>query len=453
MNSDKILIVDDDEGIRTQLKWALSVEYEVLLASNAKEALELLEAENPQLIALDITLSPYEGEKDGMYVLEKVLEKDPLAKVIMITGNEDRNNALKTVKLGAYDYYVKPIVVEELKVTIKRALYIQKLEKENRELSLRLEEGKSFENMITSSFKMKRVFEIIEAVAATNETVLISGESGTGKEMVAKAIHQRSLRKEKPFIPINCGAIPETLLESELFGHEKGAYTDAHIQRKGMFEHAEGGTIFLDEIGELSLPLQVKILRFLEDHEIKRIGGKESIHLDVRVLAATNKTLEQEVLAKNFREDLFYRLSVISINLPPLRDRGEDIEILANYFLNKYVREYNKTNLNFTPETFSHIKEYHWPGNIRELENKVKRGVILSTGKRIFPQDMGFEIKKKRKEMSLQNARETAEIQCLKQALEDNAWNISQAAKQLEVSRTNLYNLMQKYGLAKGPEV
>lgn len=449
MNKDKILIVDDDEGIRTQLNWALSPDYDVLLAENANQALEIAKKEKPDLVALDITLSPLEEEKSGLDIIGDLLEIDPSVKVIMITGHDEKVNALKAVKLGAYDFYSKPVNLDELKIIIKRALHIQKLERENRKLMSRLEEDKKFEEIISSSPKMQEVFRIIKTVSVTDATVLVVGESGTGKEMVAKAIHNRSLRKDKPFVTINCGAIPETLLESELFGHEKGAFTDAQAQKKGKLEYANEGTVFLDEIGELTLPLQVKLLRFLQDHQIERIGGKNPIDLDVRVIAATNRSLLEEVNLRTFREDLYYRLSVITVNLPPLSERKDDIALLANSFLSKFCVEYNKPGLSFGDKAIARLKQYEWPGNVRELENKVRRAVILSQDKKISCADLGFEEEEKIKGTSLQEIKEQAEVERVKEALLRNAWNISKASKELDVSRTTLYNLMEKYDIKK----
>jgi two-component system NtrC family response regulator len=446
MKKEKVLIVDDEEGIRTQLSWALQEEYEILLASNAEEALEVARKEKPNLIALDIALSSYEHEKDGLDILEDLLQIDPLLKVIMITGHGEKENALRAISSGATDFYTKPINLEELKIIIKRALHIQKLERENKALTENLEE-KKFEEIIGTSPKMVEVFKTIKKIATTDITVLITGESGTGKEMVSKAIHRQSLRKDKPFVTINCGAIPETLLESELFGHEKGAFTDAYTQKKGKFEYADGGTIFLDEIGELPLSLQVKLLRFLQDHQIERIGGKEPIALDLRIIAATNRPLEQEVQSKKLREDLYYRLSVITVHLPSLRERNDDVILLANTFLNIFSKEFNKPDLSFSHRSMLKLKEYNWPGNVRELENKIKRAAIMCQSKRITPFDLGFTHNESKKPFSLQSIREKAEKDAILEALNANDWNVSNAAKYLSVSRTTLYGLMDKYKL------
>jgi two-component system NtrC family response regulator len=453
MEKEKILIVDDEEGIRTQLSWALQDEYEILLASNAEQAIELARKETPDLVTLDVALSPYEHEKDGLDILEDLLHIDPLLKVIVITGHGEEENALRAVSSGACDFYTKPIDLDELKVIIKRALHIQRLERENKELVEKLEE-KKFEDIIGTSSKMMEVFRTIKKIATTDVTVLITGESGTGKEMVAKAIHRKSLRKDNPFVTINCGAIPETLLESELFGHEKGAFTDAYAQKKGKFEYADGGTVFLDEIGELPLSLQVKLLRFLQDYKIERVGGKELITLNVRIIAATNKPLEKEVQLKNFREDLYYRLSVINIPLPPLRDRDDDVIILSNAMLNMFSKEFNKINLSFSHKSILKLKEYGWPGNVRELENKIKRAVIMCQSKRITPFDLGFSTtEESKKPLSLQTIRENTEKEAILEALNACDWNVSNAAKYLDVSRTTLYGLIEKYKFKKEEEI
>jgi two-component system NtrC family response regulator len=453
MEKEKILIVDDEEGIRTQLSWALQDEYKILLASNAEQALELARKETPDLVTLDVALSPYEHEKDGLDILEDLLQIDPLLKVIVITGHGEEENALRAVSSGACDFYTKPINLDELKVIIRRTLHIQRLERENKELAEKLEE-KKFEDIIGTSPKMIEVFKTIKRIATPDVTVLITGESGTGKEMIAKAIHRKSLRRDKPFVTINCGAIPETLLESELFGHEKGAFTDAYAQKKGKFEYADEGTVFLDEIGELPLSLQVKLLRFLQDYKIERVGGKELITLNVRIIAATNKPLEKEVQLKKFREDLYYRLSVINIPLPPLRDRADDVIILSNAMLNMFSLEFNKINLSFSHKSISGLKGYSWPGNVRELENKIKRAVIMCQSKRITPYDLGLSTtEESKKPLSLQTIRENAEKEAILEALNVNDWNVSNAAKYLDVSRTTLYGLIEKYKFKKEEEI
>ncbi len=445
----KILVVDDEEGIRTQIYWALANDYDVSQAVDYDTALKLAKEEKPDLVTLDIALTSLADDLSGLRLLHELLIIDPYLKVIMVTGNEEKETALKSVNEGAYDYYQKPIDLEELKLIVKRAVALRKLELENLSLSQKLEKKQKFSEIIGSSKKMLEVFKLIDAVSKSDYSVLLTGESGTGKELAAKAIHNLSDRKDKPFIAINCGAIPENLLESELFGHEKGAFTDAVAQKKGKFEYSHEGSLFLDEIGDLSFPLQVKLLRFLQDRKIERVGGKELIDLDVRVIAATNADLGQKVQEKAFREDLFYRLSVITINMPPLKERGDDVILLANVFLERFAEENNKSGLTFTPKAIAQIREYDWPGNVRELENKIKRAVILAVDKKIKPSDLGFESSEKEKIRPLQDVREEAESQHIINALLQNNWNISRTASALETSRTTLYDLMEKYNIKK----
>jgi len=448
-NRAKILVVDDEEGIRTQIHWAFANEYTLFQAASYDEAIKIAVEEKPDLVTLDIALSPLTDDLAGLKLLNEFLALDPYMKIIMVTGNEEKSTALESVRTGAYDYYQKPIDLEELKLIVKRALALRKLELDNLTLSRKLERKQKFHELIGSSKRMLEIFKLIEAVSKSDYSVLLTGESGTGKELAAKAIHDLSARVNKQFIAINCGAIPENLLESELFGHEKGAFTDAVSMKKGKFEYAHEGTLFLDEIGDLSFPLQVKLLRFLQDQKIERIGGKELIDLDVRVIAATNADLTKEVQDKNFREDLFYRLSVITIMMPPLCERDDDVVLLANVFLNKFAEENNKSGLTFTPNALTSIQDYNWPGNVRELENKIKRAVILAADKKIKPSDLGFERSEKAKLLPLHEVREKAEKDHILKALARNNWNISKSSSALGTSRTTLYDLMNKYKIKK----
>ncbi len=448
----KILIVDDEDGIRTQLGFALEDQYDVLFAATAGEALAITRDGKPDVILLDIALSPFGDNQDGLVILPELLELDPTLKIIMVTGNGERSNALSAVKNGAFDFYVKPIDLDELGIVIKRAVYLQKLEIENARLASELKSQRGYGSIIGVSQRMLKVFKVVDTVATTPYTVLITGESGTGKELIAKAIHQRSDRRDQPFITINCGAIPETLLESELFGHEKGAFTDAVAQKIGKFELADRGTLFLDEIGELSLALQVKLLRFLQDKIIERVGGRGTIQVDVRVIAATNRALQEEVLHKHFREDLFYRLSVITIELPPLREREDDVLLIAEFLLRSYGEENRKTNLSFTSSSLQALRSYEWPGNIRELENRIKRAVILSGSNRISAADLGFNALPDAEMKSLQEVREEAESTHIRAALQRNNWNVTKAARDLGTSRTTLYDLLDKYKIPKAKQ-
>jgi len=445
----KILIVDDEEGIRSQIYWAFEDEYALYQAADYKQALKEAQENPPDVVTLDIALTPMADDLSGIKLLREFLLMDPYMKIIMVTGNEEKAAALESVKLGAYDYYQKPIDLAELRLIVKRALALRELELENYELSRKLERKYKFRDIIGSSKKMLEVFKMIEAVSKSDYSILLTGESGTGKELAAKAIHNLSERWQKSFVAINCGAIPENLLESELFGHEKGAFTDAVAMKRGKFEYAHEGTLFLDEIGDLSLPLQVKLLRFLQDQKIERVGGKELIDLNVRVIAATNSDLSEAVKQKEFREDLYYRLSVINIPMPPLREREDDVVLLAKVFLERFAEENKKSGLTFAPRTIARIRAYEWPGNVREMENRIKRAVILAADKKIMPDDLGFDIYDNTELRTLQEVREETEKEHVKKALRLNNWNISRTSAALGISRTTLYDLMEKYDIRK----
>ncbi len=451
MENPKLLIVEDDSSIATQMKWALAQDYEVFLAGDRPSALEIFVKERPLVVTLDLGLPPHPAEvKEGFQTLAEMLSQDSILKVIVITGQGEKDHALKAIGEGAYDFFCKPIQIEEFKVVLNRAFYVSQLERVHRELQQQLNGG-SFEGMLGTSPQMQEVFSSIRKVATTEVPVLIVGESGTGKELVAKAIHTNSLRKKCPFIVINCSAIPETLLESELFGHEKGAFTGAHVQRKGRFEMAQGGTLFLDEIGELSPALQVKLLRFLQEQKIERVGGRESIVVDARVLAASNKDLNQALKEGKFREDLYYRLGVVTISLPPIRERGEDILLLATAELQRYAHENRKKITGFTPQAMHTIKTYLWPGNVRELENRIKRAVIMAEGSKVTPMDLELASPYMKYEgQGLREAREALEKDLIQKSLAKNKRNISKVAEELRVSRPTLYELMEKLGINKG---
>jgi two-component system, NtrC family, response regulator len=446
-NSKKLLIVDDDETIRISLKWALSQEYEIFSASNRAEALELFERENPCLVTLDLGLPPDpHGTEEGLNTLASMVEKNQFAKIVVITGQEGRELAIQAIGHGAYDFFEKPIQIEELKIILKRAAYVFQLEEEHRNLQ-ELVADKAFDEILGTSAKIEEIFATIEKVAGTEVPILILGESGTGKELVAKSIHQRSYQRKGPFIAINCGAIPENLLESELFGHEKGAFTGAHAQRKGRVESAEGGTLFLDEIGELPLSLQVKLLRFLQEHKIERVGGRKEIFINTRVVAATNKNLLQEIAEKRFREDLYYRLGVVSIQIPPLRERGEDIPLLASSFLNRYAAENKKKISGFTHKARMAIEGYPWPGNIRELENRIKRAVIMANSPKLTELDLQLSPPGEDGIMTLKKARDKLEKNLITLSLSRNNMNLTRAAAELGISRPTLYELMDRLGV------
>ena len=446
----KLLIVEDDSSVATPMKWVLAQDYEILLAEDRVTAMDLFKQETPSVVTLDLGLPPYPLEvREGFAALNEMLSHDGFAKIIVITGQGEKDHALKAIGQGAYDFFCKPIQVDELKVVLQRAFYVSQLERKNRELQLQ-SNGEPFVTMLGTSPEIQEVFASIRKVAATDVPVLITGESGTGKELVAKALHQLSTRKTGPFVIINCSAIPEALLESELFGHEKGAFTGAHIQRKGRFETAQGGTLFLDEIGELSLSLQVKLLRFLQEQIIERVGGREQICVDVRVMAATNRDLKESIKEGRFREDLYYRLGVVTIALPPLREREGDTMLLATSLLHKYSSENRKKITGFTPQAIDSLQTYRWPGNVRELENRIKRAVIMAEGSRITPQDLELESQDTGYEGGgLKEAREEFEKNFILRVLSQNKGNLSKAAEELQVARSTLYELMEKLGIKK----
>jgi two-component system NtrC family response regulator len=447
-------VVDDDEDLRTQMKWALNDEYEVVLAGDRPEALERLREARPAVVTLDLGLPPKAaGVAEGFAALSAIHESEPGTKVIVITGRDEREHALTAVKNGAYDYFQKPVQVDELKVILRRAVRLHELERENRELQRKLG-TQGIEDLIGASEAMQQVFAAVRKLAATEAAVLILGESGTGKELVARAIHRLGPRSEGPFVAINCGAIPENLLESELFGHEKGAFTGAHAQRKGRIELAHGGTLFLDEIGELPLALQVKLLRFLQEHKLQRVGGRQDLSVDVRVVSATNSDLKAAMREGRFRDDLFYRVAVVTLPLPPLRDRGEDVFLLARAFLEREAAQSRKKINGFSQEALNAVEVHRWPGNVRELENRVRRGVVMADGPLITPGDL--ELASSSPDgapgQGLKELREGLEREIIKKALARNRGNVSQAASELRVSRPTLYGLMDKLGIARDSE-
>ncbi len=450
MKKQKLLIIEDDEDLRTQMKWALAQDYEILLAEDRPRAMAVMRKEKPAVVTLDLGLPPLPaGVEEGFAVLDEILNEHGQAKVIIVTGRGEKENALRAVEKGAYDFFYKPIQLDELKVVLRRAFHLSQLEREQRALQQRLG-GDAFEGMLGTCTKMQEVYSVIRKVATTDAPVLIMGESGTGKELVARAMHRLSVRQAEPFIVINCGAIPENLLESELFGHEKGAFTGAHIQRRGRFEMAEGGTLFLDEIGELPLALQVKLLRFLQERVVERVGGREQIEVDTRVIAATNRDLKEAMKDGKFREDLYFRLGVILMSLPPLREREGDAILLAKAFLERYADENKKKIKGFTDQAIDAIEQYAWPGNVRELENRVKRAVIMADGPKIAPADLEMEAPRARYEgMGLKEAREALEKDLLAKAIARNSSNLTKAAMELGISRPTLYDLMEKFGIPK----
>lgn len=445
-----LLIVDDDEEIREQLRWALEDTYTVYLAGNPREALAYMKRDRPPLVTLDLGLPPRPTEAtEGLALLEALLAVDRLTKVVVLTGNNDRANALQAIQLGAYDFIQKPVHLETLKLILSRAAYVSQLEQETRRFHQQaIQEG--FQGLIGTSAPMQQLFETVRRVAVSDLAVLIVGESGTGKELVARAVHHESPRRAGPFIAINCGAIPDNLLESELFGHEKGAFTGAHVQRKGRIELAQGGTLFLDEIGELPLSLQVKMLRFLQEQRIERVGGRESIAVDTRIVAATNMNLMEALELGTFRKDLFYRLSVVPLQVPPLREREEDPVFLAQAFVLKYRDQLNARVVGLSEEARAAIRAYSWPGNVRELENRIKRAVVMAQGTTLQPADLELSAASAPSAyLTLREARSQFEKNLIRQALARTNGNVTRAAEELGISRQALHESMHKYGLDK----
>ncbi|MBM4142366.1 MAG: PEP-CTERM-box response regulator transcription factor [Lentisphaerae bacterium] len=445
-----LLIVDDDQSIQTQMKWSLGGDYSVELAGDRPGAVAAAAGSGAAVILLDLGLPPRPDEpEEGIAAMRELLEANPHRKIIVITGQGEKGNALRAVAEGAYDFLNKPIDMDELKIILKRAFHLVRLEAEYRELQGKLA-ADGFEGMLGTSPQMQAVFTAVRKVALADAPVLILGESGTGKEMVAQAIHRRSRRQAGPFAAINCSAIPENLLESELFGHEKGAFTGAHAQRPGRMEAAAGGTLFLDEIGEVPLALQVKLLRFLQEKSIQRVGGRRPIEIDARVLAATNVDLKQAMAAERFREDLYYRLAVVTVSLPPLRERTGDIPVLAKVILRRFALENNRKLSGFNAEALRVMSAYAWPGNVREMENRIRRAAIMAEGRHVTPEDLeldpaavGLKI------TTLKEAREKVEREAIRRAMARHRNNLSRAAEELDVSRPTLYELMDKLGIRR----
>jgi two-component system NtrC family response regulator len=445
MSRERILIVDDEENILEQLRWGLQEEYEVLTASTPEEARRRLREGRPSVVTLDLTLRPGGSPGDGLQLLDEIVDQYPLTKVVMVTGNDEPQNALVAIQRGAVDWYSKPIELDELRSILRRAFHVRAIEQQR---GGAVGSGpKRYHRLVGESEAIRRVFTLVQRVSATDATVLITGENGSGKELVAHAIHTAGARRTGPFVPINCGAIPEQLLESELFGHERGAFTDAHRMREGKLELAEGGTIFLDEIGELPTHLQVKLLRFLQDRVVERVGGREPRKVDARVVAATNQDLKSGIAAGRFREDLFYRLSVVNIVVPPLRERGDDLRLLAEYFLEFFARRHKRRIRGYTQAALRALQAHAWPGNVRELENRVQRAVILAQDAYVRPQDLELEAAREEGPRSLQEARDEAERRLLTEALTRNAGNITRAARDIQVSRPTFHDLLRKHAI------
>ena len=446
-DKEKLLIVEDDLGLQKQLRWCFD-EYEVLTAVNRTEAIAQLRRFEPAVVVQDLGLPPDpSGVSEGMQTLKEILDNAPQTKVIVVTGNNDWDNAVRAVANGAYDFYSKPVDTNVLKLIVDRARNMHRLEEQNR-LLREAQISMPLEGIIATDETMIRVCKMIEKVAPADVSVLVLGESGTGKELVARAIHAQSGRKGGRFVAINCAAIPEQLLESELFGYEKGAFTGAVKQTIGKVEHADGGTLFLDEIGDMPMSLQAKLLRFLQGRVIERVGGRQEIPVDVRVVCATNQNLAALIAEQRFRQDLYYRVGEVTINVPPLRERSGGATVLAHAMLRKYGSLNGRAKRGFTEAALAAIGAYSWPGNVRELENKVKTALIMAEGSLITPDDLGLSAGAEGGLMfNLKEVRTRAERQAIQQALAIAEDNISKAAGLLGISRPTLYDLLEKYGI------
>lgn len=444
---DRILVVDDDLGIQKQLKWSLSG-YEVVFAEDRQSAINQLRRYEPKVVTLDLGLPPDPANAtEGLAALEEILALAPQTKVIVVTGNNDKDNALKAVALGAYDFYQKPIDSDTIQILINRAVGLFKLEQENRQLA---KSASSMSKIIGNSECIQLVSRKAEKIAQTDISTLLLGESGTGKEVFARSIHDHSLRKDNAFVAINCASIPENLLESELFGYEKGAFTGANKTTLGKIETAQGGTLFLDEIGDMPLGLQAKMLRFLQERVIERVGGRSEIPVDIRVICATHRNLQDMVEEQSFREDLFYRVGEIVISIPPLRDRENDVILLAKTFLNQYNEEFGTKVKGLSDGAVKAMLQHKWNGNIRELQNKLKSAVILAEGATIQADDLGLMYREDAaaiESLNLREVREEAESRAIRRAYFQSEKNMSRTAELLGVTRPTLYSLIDKYHL------
>jgi two-component system NtrC family response regulator len=448
----KLLVVEDDEGLQRQLRWSYE-DYDVVIVGNRDDALEALHTHEPAVVTLDLGLPPDpDGVSEGFATLEAILQSRPTTKVIVASGHGARESARRAIASGAFDFYQKPVDIDELGLIVRRAYHVADLEAENRRLaeSVQAAQGNVLGGMVTGAPEMLKVARMIERVAGAQVSVMLLGASGTGKELLARGLHNASLRAKKPFIAINCAAIPENLLESELFGYERGAFTGAIKTQEGKIELAEGGTLFLDEVGDIPLPLQVKLLRFLQERVIERIGGRKSIPVDVRIVCATHQDLDQMIARQSFREDLFYRLAEIVVRIPALAERHGDAMLLAHHFLAQFSRENGRIFKGFLPDAIAAISDWHWPGNVRELENRMKRAVIMAESSRITAGDLDLGGPCDEAALSLKNAREAADRIAIRKVLSRTENNMSSAARILGVSRPTLYDLLKQYGIDAG---
>jgi two-component system NtrC family response regulator len=444
----KLLVVEDDPGLQTQLRWCFEG-YDVVIAGDRKNAMAEVQQHQPPVITLDLGLPPdADGTSEGFALLEEILLTAPHTKIIVVTGNNEREHATRSVAMGAYDFFYKPIDADMLELIVNRAYRVYELEEENRRLSTQRAES-PLEGVITGSDSMLQVCRTVEKVAPTDATVLVLGESGTGKELLARSLHQLSARRDHRFMAINCAAIPENLLESELFGYEKGAFTGAARQTPGKIEAASGGTLFLDEIGDMPAPLQAKLLRFLQERVVERVGGRKEIPVDVRVISATHKDLFDLIRTNQFREDLYYRIGEVTITIPSLKEREGDALLLARVFLERISKQQGKQGHSFSKDAMAAIENYSWPGNVRELENRVKRAVIMAEHRQISARDLelGGDSSDELATFNLREIRDRADRQAIVRALNHVGGKISQAADLLGISRPTMYDLLRKFGL------
>lgn len=450
-----VLVVEDDKGLRELMYRALRGSYRILWAENRLETIQIIEKNRVDLVLLDLRLPPATGTpQEGMKALEEIGRIDSEIKVVVMTGHRGKETSLKAMEKGAHDYFAKPFDLEEMKIVIKRALHIQTLERENQRLRHRLSQKVGLHNIIGGSHKMKLVLDLIRTVAQSDCTVLIRGETGTGKDMVAEAIHYSGPRRSQPLIAVNCAAIPEALMESELFGYEKGAFTDATGAKPGKFELAFGGTLFMDEIGDMSLALQSKILRAIQNRSFERLGGTKSMKVDSRLIAATNKNLEELIAKESFREDLYYRLNVVSIHLPPLRERKEDIPLLVNHFLNKYNKTGSKVVKGVSSRALELLVDYDWPGNVRELENVIERAIVLRQDEMLLARSISLQAGEKSLPSKIPFSSTHASLaetekELIQKALKTTQWNQTETAKLLGVHRNTLRRKIRHFNIHK----
>jgi two-component system NtrC family response regulator len=445
----KLLIIEDDPGLQKQLRWSLDA-YEVVVAGDREAALAQIRRHEPAVVTMDLGLPPDpDGATEGLATLQQILALAPDTRVIVLTGNQDHNNAVKAIGMGAYDFHQKPVDPEVLNLVIQRAFFLHNLQQENRRMQ-QSQADSPLAGVISRDPGMLKVCRTIEKVAPTSASVMLLGESGTGKEVLARAVHALSPRSKERFMAINCAAIPENLLESELFGYEKGAFTGAAKQTKGKVELAHGGTFFLDEVGDLPMPLQAKLLRFLQERVIERIGGHEEIAVDVRIVCATHQRLKELCTQGRFREDLYYRLSEIVVNIPPMRQREGDAALLAHHFKNKFCSQESRSSLHFSPDALAAIEAYAWPGNVREMENCIKRAVIMADGNTIVADDLGLPdtgADAEESPLNLRQVRDEAEYKAIVKALARADGNIVKASEMLGISRPTMYDLMGRHGI------